>query len=160
MHKKDLHDKFDRKATIRITMSFLTLTPTTYSELDQVLSRKSWVICCLCAAWCGSCRDYLPAFETLSSAHPEYDFVWIDIEDEADFIGDIDVENFPTILIQHGETVAFFGTVLPEVTLIERLVLSLTEQTSEELSASINRSPEKQIWQTEYNLYKRRFNQL
>lgn len=138
-------------------MSFLTLTPTTYTELDRILSAKSWVVYCLCAAWCGSCRDYLPAFETLSANHPEYDFVWVDIEDEADFVGDIDVDNFPTVLIQHGNTVAFFGSVLPEVKLIERLMQSLTEQTPEALQSSIERSPEKQIWQTECNLFKRRF---
>lgn len=133
-------------------MAFFVLTPSTYPELDTILKKDGWVIYCLCAAWCGSCRDYLLAFEGLAKRHPEYDFVWIDIEDEADFVGDIDVENFPTLLIQHGTTVAFFGTMLPEIGLTERLISSLAEQIPEQLLASIGRSPEKTQWQSIYNL--------
>ena len=70
-----------------------------------------WVIACLCAAWCDVCRQYRSGFDTLAAQHPDKRFIWIDIEDQADVVGDMDVDNFPTLLIQRGDTVAFFGKI-------------------------------------------------
>jgi thiol-disulfide isomerase/thioredoxin len=81
-------------------------------------------VLCLCAAWCGSCRDYREIFDRAAAAHPSDTFVWIDIEDEADLVDDIDVENFPTLLIGRGDTVQFFGPVTPHASTLERLVSS------------------------------------
>ncbi len=46
---------------------------------------------------------------------------WIDIEDEADLVDGIDVEDFPTLLIARGERLLFFGTVLPHSSTLQRL---------------------------------------
>jgi thioredoxin 1 len=64
---------------------------------------------CLCANWCGTCRDYRPLFDDLARAHPQVRFVWVDIEDDADLAGDLDVETFPTLLIADGTTARFLG---------------------------------------------------
>ncbi len=48
--------------------------------------------------------------------------VWIDIEDEAEVVGDLDIENFPTLLIQRGTQVAFLGTIEPNAAVAHRLV--------------------------------------
>ena len=48
--------------------------------------------------------------------------MWVDVEDEADLIDPIEVEDFPTILISSGEKPLFFGTVLPHVETLERLI--------------------------------------
>ena len=50
-------------------------------------------------------------------------------------VGDIDVENFPTLLIQHSDAVAFFGTVLPDAKLADRLILAQAEKSDVELRA-------------------------
>jgi thiol-disulfide isomerase/thioredoxin len=71
------------------------------------------VVACLCADWCGVCREFRPVFERAAQAHPDMRFQWIDIEDEADLIGDIDVQTFPTLLIADGAEPRFFGPVLP-----------------------------------------------
>ena len=47
---------------------------------------------------------------------------WIDIEDEAELVGDLDIENFPTLLLARGPRVLFFGTVTPHAGTLERLV--------------------------------------
>lgn len=88
----------------------------------------AWRVVCLCAAWCGVCRDYQHLFETLSAAHPAIRFQWLDIEDEADIVGDLDIETFPTILIAQGNRARFFGPLLPQAGVLERLVRSLTEE--------------------------------
>jgi thioredoxin 1 len=85
----------------------------------------SWRVTCLCAAWCDTCNEYRPAFEALARANPHDTFAWIDIEDESDLLGDIDVENFPTILISRGQTPHFFGTMLPHIEQLQKLLSSV-----------------------------------
>lgn len=83
-------------------------------------------IACLCAEWCGTCRDYRAAFSELQQALPQHHYRWIDIEDEADFAGDIDIETFPTLLVVHGGKVLFAGPVLPRAADAQRLIESIT----------------------------------
>ncbi|RZI41940.1 thioredoxin [Herbaspirillum sp. HC18] len=122
------------------------------AQLAEWLEQDVWVVACLCAAWCDTCRAYRSSFEQLASKHPDKRFVWIDIEDQADFIGDIDVENFPTLLVQRRDTVAFFGTVLPDAKLADRLIIALAEKTETELRSEATASPERAEWQRICNL--------
>jgi thioredoxin 1 len=85
------------------------------------------LIACLCAAWCGTCREYEPLFDSVRAEHPDAQFAWVDIEDNDEVLGPIDVENFPTLLIARGDTPLFFGTVLPHVQTLSRLVQSAAE---------------------------------
>jgi thiol-disulfide isomerase/thioredoxin len=80
------------------------------------------LVACLCAEWCGTCRSYRTTFTELAQRHPECCFVWVDVEDHADALGDFDVENFPTLLVQRGNDVLFFGPVLPHAGVVERLL--------------------------------------
>jgi len=79
-------------------------------------------IVCLCAQWCGTCREYEATFEALQQALPGHRYRWIDIEDEADFVGDVDVETFPTLLVAHQGRVMFAGPVLPRLGDAHKLV--------------------------------------
>jgi thiol-disulfide isomerase/thioredoxin len=81
------------------------------------------VVACLCAQWCGTCRDYAPLLAALARGRlgAQVHTRWIDIEDEAELVDGIDVENFPTLLIARGERVLFYGTVLPHATTLQRL---------------------------------------
>jgi thioredoxin reductase (NADPH) len=49
-------------------------------------------------------------------------FVWLDIEDDSELCGDIDVENFPTLAIYRGDTLLHFGVSLPQEGTVARLV--------------------------------------
>lgn len=84
-----------------------------------------WWVVCLCAQWCGTCRDYRAVFEQLARVHPAVRFVWIDIEDEAEVAGDLDVETFPTLLIADGKAARFLGPLLPQAPVLSRLIESL-----------------------------------
>jgi len=84
-----------------------------------------WQVICLCAAWCGVCREWTPVFDELAAAHPQVRFAWVDIEDEADAMGDVDVETFPTLLVAHGDKARFFGPVQPSAVQVGRLIDSL-----------------------------------
>ncbi len=79
-------------------------------------------VVCLCADWCGTCREYGQAYAALQQSQPQASFHWVDVEDEADLLGDLDVENFPTLLIGVAGQPVFFGVLLPHIQTLERLV--------------------------------------
>lgn len=135
-----------------MSRSSITLESHHYAQLAEWLDQDTWIVACLCAAWCDTCRAYRPGFDDLAARHPDKRFLWIDIEDQADFIGDVDVENFPTLLIQRRDTVAFFGTVLPDIKLADRLILAQAEKSDAELRADAASTPEKAEWQRGSNL--------
>lgn len=136
-------------------MSSLTLTLENRSLLAETISDDKWVVACLCAAWCDVCNQYRPGFDQLASRHPDKHFIWVDIEDHADVVGDLDVENFPTLLIQRADTVTFFGTVQPEPHQAHRLVLAQVAKTEAELHAEALSTEERRRWQQECNLRRR-----
>lgn len=80
------------------------------------------LVVCLCAAWCGVCRDYQARFAQVQAAYPQAQFVWLDVEDEADLMHPLDVEDFPTLLLAVGEAPRFFGPLTPHLDTLERLV--------------------------------------
>ena len=96
-------------------------------SIQTQLHGKSWLIACLCAAWCDTCGAYRKDFDDLAKRHPDKCFAWIDIEDHAELVDEIEIENFPTLLIQHQDDVAFLGTMLPDISQLHRLLNSLSE---------------------------------
>jgi thioredoxin 1 len=86
-----------------------------------------WVIC-LCAQWCGACREWRPLFEQAAAAHPDLRFGWVDVEDEAAALGDVDIETFPTLLVADGARPLFFGPVQPSAAQLSRLLASLLRE--------------------------------
>ena len=86
------------------------------------------LVACLCAEWCGACREYRPIFDALAVQFAsQVEFAWIDIEDESDALGDPDIENFPTLLVADMNALRFFGAVTPQAGTLERLVRSAVE---------------------------------
>jgi thioredoxin 1 len=136
-------------------MTFSRLDVTNRSALASALTNDEWVVACLCAAWCGSCREYEIAFAQLAERYPQYHFVWIDIEDQADVVGDFDVDNFPTLLIQRGAIVTFFGTIEPDIRLAERIFAAHRAKSNEELLADAAATPQQREWQREVQLLER-----
>ena len=133
-------------------MSSLFLTPANFPQLAAALAADKWVVACLCAAWCDVCKQYRAGFDAVAAQHPDQLLLWIDIEDQADLVGDLDVENFPTILMQRGDTVAFYGTMLPEPRQVARLLQAQLERPEAELIREAGSTPERQQWQRECNL--------
>jgi thioredoxin 1 len=79
-------------------------------------------IACLCAQWCSNCRAYRATFDTIARGYAGVRFVWIDIEDEAELVGPIDVENFPTLLIGSELGPLFFGPITQQPEVLKRLL--------------------------------------
>jgi thioredoxin-like negative regulator of GroEL len=133
-------------------MHSITLNQENRTEITTALSSGRQVVACLCAAWCGTCQSYRATFEALAARHTETLFAWIDIEDQSDLLGDLDVENFPTLLIQRGDTVTFFGTMLPEGAIADRLIEAQAEIPMAEQLRLASSSAERRQWQRDCNL--------
>jgi thioredoxin-like negative regulator of GroEL len=100
------------------------------------------LVACLCAQWCRTCDSYrdtlLAVRAAMAIGHPDaaLRFVWVDIEDESELVGDLDIEDFPTILLARGDQVLFFGPVLPHAQTLDRLVRSTLDTHLPQLSAA------------------------
>ncbi len=83
-------------------------------------------VACLCAGWCRTCDSYRPVFEeavaALRAGHPALRAHWIDIEDEAELVGDYDVETFPTLVVADAQAVRFAGPLTPQPETLQRLL--------------------------------------
>ncbi len=136
-------------------MPILTLTSDSQGQLKEWLQSETMLVACLCAAWCDVCRAYRIQFEQLAALNDTSNFVWIDIEDQADLVGDFEVDNFPTLLVQRGRHVTFFGSVVPGLHIAARLIQSQHDKTLSELAAQADASIEHQRWQQEIHLGRR-----
>ena len=105
-------------------MHLPTTPPAARSSLPDL--SVNWVVC-LCADWCGLCRDYAEVFAQMAARYPDSRFAWLDIEDQADLVGDIEVETFPTLLVTDAGGTRFLGPLLPHAQTLSRLLNSLVQ---------------------------------
>ena len=54
-------------------------------------------------------------------------FIWVDIEDEAELVDPVEVENFPTLLVVAEDGPRFFGPLMPHKETLVRLLRAQTE---------------------------------
>lgn len=90
------------------------------------------IVKCLCADWCGTCRDFLPIFAALpgevrslteSDMLNQPAFEWLELEECEALLGNVEVETFPMLLIGDGkDAIHFAGPVTPHLATLVRLV--------------------------------------
>ena len=92
---------------------------------------QSLLVVCLCAAWCKTCAEFRDTFDSLAKSRPGAGFVWLDVEDDGALVGDIEIENFPTLAVFRGDTPLFFGVTMPQEGVVARMLASLARQDRE-----------------------------
>jgi thioredoxin 1 len=90
--------------------------------------QSTWWVVCLCAAWCGVCRDWLPQFTAHARSRTDLQFAWVDVEDEDDAMGEVDIETFPTLLVARDNEVLYLAPIPPLGTPFARLLARLQAQ--------------------------------
>jgi thioredoxin reductase (NADPH) len=107
-------------------MAFLTARPEHRAALRERLGGSPpMMVVGLCAAWCGTCRDFEADFARLAAAYPQALFIWLDIEDDSEIVGDVDVENFPTLAVFRAGAPVHFGISLPQEGVVRRVLEAL-----------------------------------
>jgi len=100
----------------------------TASPVDRQTLASRWnaegplVVISLCAAWCHTCREFRDTFERIAMARNHVQFVWLDIEDDHEICGDVDVESFPTLVMFRGDVPVHFGVSTPQEATVARLI--------------------------------------
>jgi thioredoxin 1 len=92
----------------------------------QQQAEPGLLVACLCAAWCKTCTEFRATFDKLAAATPETKFVWLDVENDSALVGDIDIENFPTLAVFRGDKPLFYGVTMPQEGVVARTLSSLT----------------------------------
>jgi thioredoxin 1 len=89
-------------------------------------------LACLCAAWCRTCDAYRAVFEDQAQALRQQGLQvhahWVDIEDEAELVGDLDIETFPTLLVSVGEELRFAGVLTPQPQTLQRVLRAALDE--------------------------------
>ncbi len=60
----------------------------------------------------------------MQARYAQVEFLWIDVEDEADLLHPLDIKDFPTLLLAVGNEPRFLGPVTPQAEMLERLIRS------------------------------------
>lgn len=113
-------------------------------------------VVCLCAEWCRVCREYRSGFREIARAFPQACFSWLDVEEHADELGDLEVENFPTLLIKRKQRVLFFGTLLPSPAILKRTIEAFLQQSNTESEEYALSSADRRAWQNDADLARTR----
>jgi thiol-disulfide isomerase/thioredoxin len=85
------------------------------------------LVACLCARWCTTCDADRPVLADVAAQRHGMRFAWIDIEDDADALGDdaLDIATFPSLMVLQAGRPLFHGTLLPHAGTLLRLFDSL-----------------------------------
>jgi thioredoxin len=83
------------------------------------------LVVCLCAAWCKTCTEFRDTFDRLAGGIAGATFVWLDVEDDSALVGDIEIENFPTLAVFRGARPIFYGVTMPQEGVVARTLASL-----------------------------------
>ena len=86
---------------------------------------SSLLVVCFCAAWCDTCDGVRTALQRIAARDDNGTYIWLDIEDDAALVDDIEIENFPTLAVFRDGRPLFFGVSPPQEGVIARTLGAL-----------------------------------
>ena len=96
---------------------------------------ESLIVACLCAQWCVVCNQWQANFQALAQRIPRARMLWVDVEDAHAALGDYEVENFPTLVVQRGPWLLHGGPLPPQIGVWMRLVEEFACLSADEAAA-------------------------
>ena len=67
-------------------------------EAKKLIDSKKLVIIDFFASWCGPCQMFIPVFEEFAKNNKDIEMFKVDIDNDADFAGESNVQGVPTII--------------------------------------------------------------
>jgi thioredoxin 1 len=95
------------------------------TEMDK---QGELLVACLCATWCKTCTEFRGTFDKLARENEGAKFVWLDVEDDSALVGELDIENFPTLAVFRGDKPLFYGVTMPQEGVVARTLASLSRE--------------------------------
>ena len=96
--------------------------------MEEQRRNEALLVVCLCAAWCDACTEFRATFASLARTYPRASFVWLDIEDDSALVGDIEIENFPTLAVFRAGEPLFYGVTMPQAPVVALTLAALLTQ--------------------------------
>ena len=96
--------------------------------MNESAARDGLLVACLCATWCKTCTEFRGTFDKLAQQSAGAHFVWLDVEDDSALVGDIEIENFPTLAVFRGDQPLFYGVTMPQEGVVARTLASLMRE--------------------------------
>jgi thioredoxin reductase (NADPH) len=93
--------------------------------MQRFSSGSGLLVVCFCAAWCDTCDGVRVSLQRIAARDAGSTYVWLDIEDDAALVGDIEIENFPTLAVYRDGRPLFFGVSPPQEGVIARTLAAL-----------------------------------
>ncbi len=104
------------------TMSVYNPKTDLFSLQQRLAQDQGLRVVSYCAAWCRACQAWQTIFQDMAEATPAWTFIWVDIEDSPAWLGDEDVEDFPSIMLETGGYTRLWGVQLPYREHLQRLL--------------------------------------
>lgn len=83
------------------------------------------LVVCLCAIWCNTCTEFRGTMGRLGQSLPGAEFAWLDIDDDSALVGEVEIENFPTLAVFRGDVPVFYGVTMPQEGVVLRMLTAL-----------------------------------
>jgi len=112
--------------------------------MTEPANQDGLLVACLCATWCKTCTEFRGTFDKLARENSGAKFVWLDVEDDSALVGDIEIENFPTLAVFRGDRPLFYGVTMPQEGVVARTLASLNrpDRDAVDVPAEISALPE------------------
>lgn len=94
-------------------------------DIAALLSSEDALLVVLLGAeqWCARCRAIRPLFDELAGRRRANEvWLWLDMEDHADFIGDEFPDNLPTLMAYRGSRIVMSHILATEAVSIDAMV--------------------------------------
>ena len=99
--------------------------------MNDSAGRDVLLVACLCATWCKTCTEFRDTFDKLAQQNAGAKFVWLDVEDDSALVGDLEIENFPTLAVFRDGAPLFYGVTMPQEGVVARTLAALQREDRE-----------------------------
>lgn len=89
------------------------------------------------APWCGPCRSFAPAYESVAEANPDVVFAKVNTDEEQELAGAFQIRSIPTLMVFRDKVLLFAQAGALPKSALEELLKKVRELDMEQVRAEI-----------------------